>query len=155
VLESDRDALPEVLELRRRLVVMRRMLGPQRDLVARLAAGTVELPGADEETMLGFRAAHDELFRVTELIDAQRELLTGALEVQLSTTSNRLNDVMRRLAAVSTVFLPITFLTGYFGQNLPYLVAHVGGPSWFAIVTLAHLAVALGVLALLRARRWI
>ena len=54
---------------------------------------------------------------MTELIESQRDLLTGALEVHLATVSNRLNDVMRRLAAVATVFLPITFLTGYFGQN--------------------------------------
>ena len=107
-----------MLGLRRRLVLMRRVLGPQRDLVARLATGAVELPGADEETRLGFRAAQDELFRVTELIEAQRDLLTGALEVHLSTVSNRLNEVMRRLAAVATIFLPITFLSGFLESEL-------------------------------------
>jgi magnesium transporter len=149
------DVLPEVLTLRRRLVMMRRVLGPQRDLVARLAAGSVEVPGADDETRLGFRATQDELFRVTELIEAQRDLLTGALEVQLSTVSNRLNDVMRRLAAVSTVFLPITFLSGYFGQNFAYMVSHVDGATAFVLATLLQLLVALGVIAFLRARRWI
>lgn len=156
VLTSDeKEVLPEVLSLRRRLVIMRRVLGPQRDLVARLAAGTVDLPAADEETRLGFRATHDELFRVTELIDSQRELLTGSLEVHLSTTSNRLNDVMRRLAAVSTVFLPITFVSGYFGQNFGYMVRHVDGATAFALGTLLQLVVAVGVVAFLRARRWI
>jgi magnesium transporter len=156
VLVSDEEeVLPEVLALRRRLVVMRRVLGPQRDLVARLAAGTVDLPGADEEVRLGFRAAHDELFRVTELIDSQRELLTGSLEVHLSTTSNRLNDVMRRLAAVSTVFLPITFISGYFGQNFGYMVRHVDGALAFALGSLMQLVVAVGVVAFLRSRRWI
>jgi magnesium transporter len=152
---EEKEVLPEVLALRRRLVVMRRVLGPQRDLVARLAAGTIDLPGADEDTRLGFRAAHDELYRVTELIDAQRELLTGSLEVHLSTTSNRLNDVMRRLAAVSTVFLPITFVSGYFGQNFGYMVRHIDGPIAFALGTLMQLVVAVGVVAFLRMRRWI
>ena len=59
---------------------------------------------------------------MTELIEAQRDLLTGALEVHLSTVSNRLNEVMRRLAAVATIFLPITFLSGFFGQNFAYMV---------------------------------
>ena len=140
VLRSERDdVLSEVLSLRRRLVGMRRVLGPQRDLVARLAAGTVELPGSDEETRLGFRATYDELIRVTELIDSQRDLLTGALEVHLATVSNRLNDVMRRLAAVSTVFLPITFLTGYFGQNFGYLVRNVTGSEALLLGTLLQL----------------
>ncbi len=156
VLSSDEsDVLPEVLELRRRLVVMRRVLGPQRDLISRLAAGTIELPGSDGETRLGFRATHDEMYRVTELIEAQRELLTGALEVQLSTVNNRLNDVMRRLAAVSTIFLPITFLTGYFGQNFAYMEAHVDGATAFLLGTLLQAFVALGVVAFLRMRRWI
>ena len=156
VLRSDeQDVLPEVLGLRRRLVVMRRVLGPQRDLVARLAAGTVELPGSDDEVLLGFRASHDELVRVTELIDSQRDLLTGALEVHLSTINNRLNDVMRRLAAVATVFLPITFLTGYFGQNFAYLVRNVNDSTALWLGTLLQLAVAVGVVAFLRLRRWI
>ena len=55
--DDQEDVLAEVLGLRRRLVLMRRVLGPQRDLVARLATGAVELPGADDETRLGFRAA--------------------------------------------------------------------------------------------------
>jgi magnesium transporter len=149
------DVLSEVLGLRRRLVVMRRMLGPERDVVARLAAGTVELPGADDEVRLAFRGTHDELFRVTELIDAQRDLLTGALEVYLSTTSNRLNDVMRRLAAVATVFLPITFLSGFFGQNFGFMVRHVDGAGSFVLGTLLEIVVAAGVVAYLRVRRWI
>ena len=156
VLSSDQDdVLPEVLDLRRRLVGMRRVLGPQRDLFARLASGAIELPGSDEETRLGFRATQDELFRVTELIEAQRDLLTGALEVQLSTVSNRLNDVMRRLAAVSTIFLPITFLSGFFGQNFGYMVRHVDGSTAFLLGTILELVVAAGVVAYLHARRWI
>jgi magnesium transporter len=156
VLRSEQpDVLSEVLNLRRRLVGMRRVLGPQRDLVARLAAGTLELPGSDDEVRLGFRATHDELIRVTELIDSQRDLLTGALEVHLATVSNTLNDVMRRLAAVSTVFLPITFLTGYFGQNFGYLLRHISGSQALLLGTLLQLVVAGGVVALLHVRRWI
>lgn len=153
--ESQQDLLSEVLGLRRLLVVMRRVLGPQRDVVARLAAGTIELPGADAETRLAFRATQDELFRVTELIEAQRDLLTGALEVHLSTVSNRLNEVVRRLAAVATIFLPITFLSGFFGQNFAYMVSHVDSGTAFLLGALLQLAVAVGVVVYLRVRRWI
>jgi magnesium transporter len=152
---SEEDLLTEVLGLRRQLVMMRRVLGPQRDVVARLAAGTTELPGADDEVRLGFRAAQDELFRVTEVIEAQRDLLTGALEVHLSTVSNRLNEVMRRLAAVATVFLPITFLSGFFGQNFAYMVGHVDSSVAFVLGAFLQLAVVVGVVIFLRMRRWI
>jgi magnesium transporter len=153
--DGEHDVLPEVLGLRRRLVMMRRVIGPQRDLVARLASGTIELPGADDDVRLGFRAAQDELFRVTEVVEAQRDLLTGALEVHLSTTSNRLNEVMRRLAAVSTIFLPITFLSGFFGQNFGWMVRHIDGSPSFLLGTLLQLLVAIGVVAFLHLRRWI
>jgi magnesium transporter len=153
--DNQEDILAEVLGLRRRLVLMRRVLGPQRDVVARLATGAIELPGADDETRFGFRAAQDELFRVTELVEAQRDLLTGALEVHLSTVSNRLNEVMRRLAAVATIFLPITFLSGFFGQNFAYMVNHVDSSTAFVLGTLLQLAVASGVVAFLHLRRWI
>jgi magnesium transporter len=62
---------------------------------------------------------------------------------------------MRRLAAVSTVFLPITFVSGYFGQNFGYMVRHIDGSFAFALGTLMQLVVAVGVVAFLRARRWI
>ena len=156
VLRSEHeDVLPEVLNLRRRLVLMRRVLGPQRDLVARLrpAPSSSRAP----TTRCGSASAPrtTSCIRVTELIETQRDLLTGALEVHLSTVSNRLNDVMRRLAAVATVFLPITFLTGYFGQNFAYMVRHVSGSTAFWLGTLLQLVVAVGVVAFLRLRRWI
>ena len=89
------------------------------------------------------------------MIHSQRDLLTGALEVHLATVNNRLDDVMRRLAAVSTVFLPITFLTGYFGQNFTFMVRHISGALAFTLGTLFLLGVAIGTVALLRQRRWI
>jgi magnesium transporter len=75
--------------------------------------------------------------------------------VHLSTVSNRLNDVMRRLAAVATVFLPITFLSGFFGQNFAYMTGHVDGATAFVLGTLLQLAVACAVVTFLRVRRWI
>ena len=62
---------------------------------------------------------------------------------------------MRRLAAVATVFLPITFLSGFFGQNFAYMVRHVEGSTAFLLGTLLQVAVAVGVVAVLRLRRWI
>ena len=62
---------------------------------------------------------------------------------------------MRRLAAVATIFLPITFLSGFFGQNFAYMVQHVDGATAFWLGTLLQLAVAIGVVAFLHVRRWI
>ena len=65
------------------------------------------------------------MIRVSDLIDSYRDLLTGALDVYLSTVSNRLNAVVERLTLVATIFLPLTFMTGFFGQNFGWLVDHI------------------------------
>ena len=73
---------------------------------------------------------YDHMIRVSDLIDSYRDLLTGALDVYLSTVSNRLNSVMERLTIVATIFLPLTFVTGFFGMNFGWMVQphrHVRG----------------------------
>ena len=73
------------------------------------------------------------MIRVSDLIDSYRDLLTGALDVYLSTVSNRLNAVMERLTIVATIFLPLTFVTGFFGQNFGWMVRHVDSFAAFMI----------------------
>ena len=74
---------------------------------------------------------YDHLIRIGEMIDTYRDLLSGAMDVYLSTVSNRLNGVMKQLAIIATVFMPLTFLTGFFGQNLGWMVLHTGGLGHF------------------------
>ena len=74
-----------------------------------------------------FRDVYDHLIRIGDMVDTYRDLLTGAMDVYLSTVSNRLNAVMKQLAIIATVFMPLTFMTGFFGQNFPWMVEHAGG----------------------------
>ena len=69
-----------------------------------------------------FRNVYDHLIRIGDIVDTYRDLLTGAMDVYLSTVSNRLNAVMKQLAIIATVFMPLTFLTGFFGQNFRWMV---------------------------------
>jgi magnesium transporter len=70
---------------------------------------------------------YDHLFRLAELIDALRELMTGAIDVYLSASANRLGTVTKQLTLIATIFLPLTFVTGFFGQNFGWMVDHVAG----------------------------
>jgi magnesium transporter len=102
-------------------------VSPQRDLLASIAVGAAGVPGMTPDDARYFRDVYDHLIRISDLIDTYRDLLTGAMDVYLSTVSNRLNGVMKQLAIIETVFMPLTFLTGFFGQNFTFLVRHVGG----------------------------
>jgi magnesium transporter len=67
------------------------------------------------------------------MVDSYRDLLSGSLEAYMSMVSNRLNDVMKQLTIIATVFLPLTFLTGFFGQNLGWLVNRIGSLDAFLL----------------------
>jgi magnesium transporter len=98
---------------------------PQRDLFARAIDQIALLPGLEPAARDYFRDVYDHLIRISDLIDSYRDLLTGAMDVYLSTVSNRLNQVMKQLTVVATIFLPLTFVTGFFGQNFAWMVRHV------------------------------
>jgi len=133
-LRASEEQLQEIFAMKRLLVGMRKAVTPQRDLFASLMGGVAELPAMTEEDERYLRDIYDHLIRISDLIDTYRDLLTSSMDVFLSTVSNRLNVVMKHLAVISTIFLPLTFITGFFGQNFGWLEGHVGG--WPALVGL-------------------
>jgi magnesium transporter len=133
-LHASDEQLQEIFAMKRLLVGMRKAVAPQRDLFAGLMGGAVTLPGMTTEVERHFRDIYDHLIRISDLIDTYRDLLTSSMDVFLSTVSNRLNIVMKQLAVIATIFLPLTFITGFFGQNFGWLVRNIGG--WPAFVGL-------------------
>ncbi|MBA2614428.1 MAG: magnesium transporter CorA family protein [Actinobacteria bacterium] len=126
MLASPRDGLlQDIMTMRRRITTLRRAIGPQRDLFGHFAAGVGALPGMTQEAERYFRDVYDHLFRLAEVIDAQRELMNGTIDVYLSASSNRLGNVTKQLTLIASVFLPLTFITGFFGQNFGWMVDHV------------------------------
>ncbi len=123
---ADDEQLQEIFGMKRLLVGMRKAVSPQRDTFARLSTGIGELPGFVPEDERYFRDVYDHLIRISDLIDSYRDLLSGAMDVYLSTVSNRLNSVMKQLTVIATIFLPLTWLTGFFGQNFGWMVRHIG-----------------------------
>jgi magnesium transporter len=123
--------LQEIFQMKRLLVGMRKAITPQRDMFAALSGGVAELPGMTDEDERYFRDIYDHLIRISDLIDTYRDLLTSSMDVYLSTVSNRLNSVMKQLTVMATVFLPLTFITGFFGQNFGWMVGHIKSGAVF------------------------
>jgi magnesium transporter len=152
---GDRE-LQEIFRMKRLLVGMRKTITPERDLFAGLMGGGLDvLPGVGPEDDRYFRNVYDHLIRISDLIDSYRDLLTGTMDVYLSTVSNRLNRVMKQLAIIATIFLPLTFITGFFGQNFSWMVNHLTGWRHFLVFGVGiELAALIGFLVMFKRRRW-
>jgi magnesium transporter len=148
--------LQELFEMQRWLVNVRKVVSPQRDMVGTLVAGMINIPGVTPESDPYLRDLYDHTIRVSDTIDSYRDLLSNAMSAYLSMVSNNLNVVMKQLAIIATVFLPLSFLTGFFGQNFAWLVGNLGGVGTFLIVGIGTELVAVaGLYWLFRRRRWI
>jgi magnesium transporter len=155
-LEAGEEQLQEIFAMKRLLVGMRKAIAPQRDMFASLMGGVAELPGMSSEDERYFRDIYDHLIRISDLIDTYRDLLTSSMDVFLSTVSNRLNVVMKQLAMIATVFLPLTFITGFFGQNFAWLVRNISGWQEFVALGVGSEIVAVVLLMVLfRRRGWL
>ena len=140
------EQLQHIFSLKRLLVAMRKVITPQRDLFARAGDDIIQLPGLEPSSRDYFRDVYDHLIRISDLIDSYRDLLTGAMDVYLSTVSNRLNAVMKQLTIVATIFLPLSVVTGFFGQNFGWLVRNITSFWAFAVFGIGGLIVSAVVL---------
>jgi magnesium transporter len=146
--------LAEITTLKHSVSDLRRTLGAQRDALQRLVTQSLQ-PGQDDSALY-FRDVYDHLVRQYETVDSLRDLLSGAMDTYLSTVSNRLNGTMKTLTVVASLFLPLTFLTGFFGMNFAYLtgVVQPSGIAFFGGITLMIGSLVIQ-LYLFKQRRWI
>jgi magnesium transporter len=143
-----------LFDMKRNLMNMRKVIAPQRDMMASINAGVNDVPGMTDEAGRYFRDLYDHLIRLADLVDSYRDLLSSVMDTHLSTVSNRLNVVMKQLAIIATVFLPLSYLTGFFGQNFSYLVNHLIIPTWtFYAIGIGTEVIAVVLLFLLFKRR--
>ena len=147
------DLVRDILGLKRDLASLRRVVIPQRDAVGRLARR--EFPMIGDEMAYRFRDVHDQLVRLSDEATLLQDRVTGILEAHLSTISNRLNLVMKVLTVMSTIFLPLTVLTGMWGMNVS-LPAFPGGDAvQFRWVAGCMLAISGVMLALFWRKGWL
>jgi magnesium transporter len=123
-------SLQQAITMKRQLVQLRKIVNPQRDMFGALLSGRYELPGMTEEHERYFRDVYDHLIRVSEQLDDYRDLASGTTDLYQSTVGNKMNLTMKQLGWVATFFLPLSFLTGFFGQNFTLLVGTVIRPGW-------------------------
>jgi magnesium transporter len=148
--------LAELFDMKRALMNVRKLVAPQRDMMASISAGVTDVPGLTDEATRYFRDLYDHLIRLADLVDNYRDLLTSVMDTHLSTVSNRLNQVMKQLTIIATIFLPLSFLTGFFGQNFAVLVRNIASTWSFWVLGIGiEVAAAVFLIVLFRRRGWL
>jgi magnesium transporter len=141
--------LQAIFSLKRDLVAMRRVVTAMRDMFQRRADHITNLPGLETDDKLYFRDLYDGLIRISELVDSYRDLLSGATDLYLSQVANKQGEINKQLTIIATIFLPLTFLTGFFGQNFSLLTNHIINSEWsFWVLGVGLLFASIAVLAI-------
>lgn len=153
--QPHRQTLERIFTLKRTLLRLRRLLMPQREVFNKLSRGGLPVIEGDEG--MYFRDVYDHLVRIYDITESLRDLVGGTLDTYLSAINNRMNEVMKTLTVITTLFMPLSFLTGFFGMNFFQAVAPLDawtGKTAFLIVMGAFLAVPLGMVLWMRRREW-
>lgn len=120
------DTLARIFTLKRAVLHLRRIIGPQREVLNKLARDDFAV--IDTKAKIYFRDVYDHLVRLHDLSESIRDLVSGALDTYLSVINNRMNEVMKTLTIITTLFMPITFISGFFGMN--YFQARQPYTAW-------------------------
>ena len=148
------ESLKSIYRTKHAVTELRRMLGAQRDVFQSLITHGIHLQQAD--MTLYYRDVYDHIIRQYETVDSLRDLLTTAMDVYLSTVSNRLNQTMKTLTAIASLFLPLSFLTGFYGMNFAFLTGVMETPYIAFAVGVGTMVIAIAIqLYLFRRRGWI
>ena len=150
--KDDSEVIREILSLKRDVTSLRRVILPQRDVLGRLARR--EFPQFSDELAFRFRDVYDHVVRVADEALLFQDRVTAMFETHLSNVSNRLNQVMKVLTILSTVFMPLTVLTSLYGMNvaLPHLPGGEPTQFWWVLGMMVGLSVFM--LWVFRRKRW-
>ncbi|HEY7086859.1 MAG TPA: magnesium/cobalt transporter CorA [Tepidisphaeraceae bacterium] len=144
--------LTQIAQQKRDLLNLRRVIGPQREVLAQLTRG--EVPFIRETTRIYFRDVQDHLNRAVETIELYRDLISGARDIYLSSISNNLNRIMKALTIITVIALPLNIITGFFGMNF-HAMPGLDSPRAFWITVAIMIAAVTTMLMLFRKKRWL
>ena len=152
VIEPNKNDLQTIHLLRREMILLRRAIWPLREVISAMQRNENEF--IEEKTRIYLRDVYDHTIQVIDTIESYRDMVVGMLDTYLSSTSNKLNEVMKVLTVISTLFIPLTFLAGVYGMNFkffPELGYDWMYPWGFWAITLV---VIVGMAVFFKKKRW-
>jgi magnesium transporter len=150
--DNSSKTLNEISELKKNLISLKRTVWPMRQLIHALTV--IEVPMVHASTKLYFQDIYDHTIQIVEALETFRELLSSMLDIYLSSTSNRTNDVMKVLAIIGTIFMPLAFIAGIYGMNFKYM-PELEYRYAYPMVWLLALGITTGMIFFFKKKKWL
>ena len=144
--------LREIHSLKREMIFLRKAVWPLREVISSLERGESSL--IQESTRVYLRDVYDHTIQVIDSIETFRDMVSGMLDIYLSSVSNRLNAVMKVLTIITTLFMPLTFIAGIYGMNFKYM-PELEWPWGYPLVLLVMLGIGISMLIYFRRKKWL
>lgn len=150
------DPSPETLQaihnLKREMIFLRKSVWPLREVVSGMERGESAL--LKETTGVYLRDVYDHTIQVIDTIETFRDMLSGMLDIYLSSVSNRMNEVMKVLTIIATIFIPLTFIAGIYGMNFQY-IPELGWRWGYFAVLFVMVIIGIGMVTHFRKKKWL
>jgi magnesium transporter len=144
--------LQKIQNLKREMLLLRKWVWPLREVISSLERG--EFPGIQASSRVYFRDVYDHTIQVMDSIEIYRDMLSGMLDIYLSSLNNRMSAVMKVLTIIATIFMPLTFLAGVYGMNFKHM-PELDWPWGYPLVLMIMAVVAVLMLTLFRRKKWL
>lgn len=148
---ENKNSLIKLYELKRELIFLRKQVWPMRDMISNMIRSESEM--FTKNTQIFLRDLLDHSTRIIDTVETYRDLLSGIMDVYLSNTSNRMNEVMKVLTIMSSIFIPVTFIAGVYGMNFD-VMPELRSPYGYAIVWAVMLSIMIGLIIYFKRKKW-
>lgn len=152
ILDPDKSTMRQLHHMKQEMIFVRKAVWPVRELISNMERCESEL--IKKETEIYLRDVHDHAVRVIDTIEAYRDLLSGMMDIYLSSVSNRMNEVMKILTIITTIFVPVTFIAGIYGMNFDYM-PELHSKWGYIAVWIVMLAIILSLVVYFKRKKWL
>ncbi|MDF2437544.1 MAG: magnesium transport protein CorA [Bacteroidota bacterium] len=152
ITEPAKETLQQLHAMKREMIFVRKAVWPMREMINNMERSETELIRPTTDVYL--RDVHDHTIRVIDTVETYRDLLSGMMDIYLSSVSNRMNEVMKVLTIITTIFVPVTFIAGVYGMNfdyMPELHSKWGYPAVWAVM----LTIMISLMVYFRRKKWL
>jgi len=151
IANEGQESLLKLYELKREMIGLRKQVWPMRDMISNMVRSETKL--INPSTDIYLRDLQDHVTRIIDTVETYRDLLSGIMDIYLSTNANKMNEVMKVLTIMSSIFIPVTFVAGVYGMNFDYM-PELKSPYGYAITWGVMLSIMIGLIIYFRRKKW-